>query len=193
MNPFLDRLKELEARYLYMILAGIIVLVAVADFGLVMCRQLEWIGVLDDKIVQMNKDITDLATNRQRLAQFNVQLDLARLARKNFNAMVHRKEEVPVVLNSISRIANEFGVKIDQLAPQAVSAAPLVQNDDGKYYTMNIAVRVRSGFHAFGRFINRMERERLFWQLEDFTIATDAKDIQRQDVKMNIKILISEK
>ncbi|MBF0388025.1 MAG: type 4a pilus biogenesis protein PilO [Candidatus Omnitrophica bacterium] len=193
MNPSLDKLKELEAKYLYMMLAGIILLFAVGDYALVMRSQVGLVGSLDSRIVKLRADIADLANNKQRLVQYNDQLEQARLARKNFSAMVHRKDEVPAVLKSISSIANDCGVKIDQLSPQAVSAAALVQNEDGKYHSMNIAVRVRSGFHQFGRFLNQLERARIFWQLEDFTVKADDKDLQRQEVKMNMKILILEK
>ncbi len=193
MNPALEKLKELEVKYLYMILAGMIALFALVDFVLVMRVQLGLVRSLDAKIVQLDKDITDLSTNKQRLVQFKTQLELARMARKNFEAMVHRKDEVPVVLRSISSIANEYGVKIDQLTPQPISVAPLVVSEDGKYYSMNISVRISSGFHQFGRFLNRLECDRLFWQLDEFEIATDTKDIQRQEVKMNMKILILEK
>ena len=193
MSPALEKLKELDARHLYMILFGVMLLFALADFALVMRAQLGLVGSLDTKIVGLKKDIEDLSTNKQRLELFNTQLDLARLARKNFAAMVHRKDEVPEVLNRISNIANEVGVKIDQLTPQALGADPLVQNEDGKYYPMNISVRVSAGFHQLGRFLNRLERERVFWLLENLTIEADPKDIQRQDAKVNMKILILEK
>ncbi|MBF0594210.1 MAG: type 4a pilus biogenesis protein PilO [Candidatus Omnitrophica bacterium] len=193
MNPAIEKLKELEAKFLYMILLGIIAVVAVADYALVMRSQMGLVGALNTRTVQLKKDITDLATNKQRRAQFNAQLEIAKQARNNFEAMIHHKNDVPVVLKNVSSIANEYGVKIDQLAPQAVSAAPLVKNEDGKYLTMNIAVRVSCGFHQFGKFLNRLEHDRLFWQLEDLDITGDPKDVQRQDIKMNMKILILEK
>ncbi|MEI6438114.1 MAG: type 4a pilus biogenesis protein PilO [Candidatus Omnitrophota bacterium] len=193
MNPALEKLKGLEARYLYMILFGIMFLLALLDFAVVMRLQLGLAASLDSRIEQLRKDITDLSTNKQRQAQFATQLGLARTARKNFEAMVHRKDDVPAVLNSISNIANEYKVKIDQLTPQPVSPTPLIQNEDGKYYAMTINVRINCGFHQFGRFINRLERERLFWQLDDFGIMADPKDITHQEVKMNMKILILEK
>ncbi len=193
MNPVLEKLKGLEARYLLMILAGIIAVFAALDYVLVMRLQLSLVDSFNSRIVQLNKDIVDLSTNKQRLVQYRAQLDLARQTRKRFDAMVHSKGDVPAVLNSVSSIANENGVKIDQVVPQDISTDPLVKNEDGQYYSMIIAVRVRCGYHQFGKFINQLERQRLFWQMEALEIAADPKDAQRQDIRMNMKILILEK
>ena len=193
MNPFLEKMKELEPKYLYIILAGIIGIVALLDFALVMRLQFGLIASLDKSITQLNTNISELAVNNQRLGQFNGQLELARRALKNLEAMVYRKDEVPVVLKDISGIANDCGVIIDQVVPQGLSVKPLVENGGIKYYTMNISLSLRCGYHRLGKFLNQMEQRRLFWQIEELVIIADAKDPLRESVKMNFKILVLEK
>jgi len=107
--------------------------------------------------------------------------------------MVHRKDDIPMVLKSISSTANEYGVKVDQLLPQAMDSKPIVKNSEGSYYGMAISVRLRSGYHQFGKFLTRLEQERLFWQIGDLSIASDPADPQRHDIEMNLRILILEK
>ncbi len=193
MNGMLDKLKELEAKYLYMILTGIIIVIVVFDIFTLMRFQLKLVNSLNAKSSQLSKDIIDLTTNKQRLAQFKSQLEIARHRRESFDLMVHRKDKVPMVLKKISSIANEQGVNVIQLMPQKLSAAPLIKNEDGAYYSMDISVRLRAGYHQFGKFLNRMEQDRLFWQIDELSLEADQKDPQRQDIKMNMKILILEK
>lgn len=193
MREALDKLKKIELRYLYLIVMAIIALIVALDFLTLMKLQMGINEALDRKNTQLTKDIEDLGANKQRLAQFQSQLDLVRRARANFNAMVHTKDSVPVVLKNVSSIANEYGVKIDQLLPQSVETKPLVKNEDGSYYSMSIAVRVRSGYHSFAKFLARLEAERIFWKLDELVINADTTDPQRHDIRMTMKVLILEK
>lgn len=193
MNMALEKLKDLEVKYLYLILAGVILFIALVDFFTVMQLQMGLVRGLDTRVAQLNKDINDLTTNKQRLSQFQRQLELAKKQRKNFEMMVYKRDQVPVLLNRLSNLANEQSVKIEQVLPQQLSAKPVVQNEDGKYFSMDISIKLRSGYHQFGKFLNRLEKERLFWQIEQLKIVGDDKDAQRQDIAMQIKILILEK
>jgi Tfp pilus assembly protein PilO len=193
MNPILEKIKEWDVKYLYMLVAGIIAAAALLDFSTVMRLQLGLIASLDKNIKHLDASITELSNNDQRLAQFKAQLDLARKACKSFESMVYHKGDVPKVLKSISSIANDCGITLEQLMPKALSAKPLVENKDGKYYTMTIAIGLRGGYHRLGQFVNRMEQNRLFWQVDELNITADPRDPSREYVKMNLKVLILEK
>jgi len=193
MKQFLDKINTLDARYVYLLIAGTILLFATADFCLIMRPQVSILMALDKKIAQSKADITTLQTNKQRLGQFQKQLDLARESMQDFNIMIHKKDEVPVVLKAISTFANEYGVKIDQLVPQPPEQKPLVQNENGKYFSQVIFVRANTGYHQLGRFLQRLEKERIFWQMDSFAISADDQNPQMHKVKMQMKILLLEK
>jgi Tfp pilus assembly protein PilO len=141
----------------------------------------------------MNTNMAELGMNNKRMDQFTAQRELARRKLKNLEAMVFRKDEVPVVLKDISSIANDCGIRIDQLTPQALSAKPVVENSSGKYYTMDILIRIRTGYHRLGKFLNQMELRHLFWQIDELAINVDPKDPLREEVKMKLRILVLEK
>jgi hypothetical protein len=66
----------------------------------------------------------------------------------------------------------------------------LVKAPDGKYSSLSILVLARAGYHDLGRFLNRLQQESVFWQLESIDIAADDREIGRHAVKMQMKILI---
>ena len=193
MNALLEKLRAMEARQLYAVFAVVILLLVAADYFLVFRFQAAFLENVGGRVEQLKRDIKDLTTNKQRLAQLKEQLERARQSRNDFEAMVHRKDDIPTVLKVISSTANDYGVKVDQLMPQPMEAAPVVKNKDGAYYGMSITVRVRGGYHQFGKFIARLEKERLFWQLGELSIVSDPADPQRHDIRMNMRILIQGK
>jgi len=145
---------------------------------------------LSKKTEQLKAEIETLRTNKQRMADFLKNLDMARGQVKDFQAMVHKADSIPAVLKTISTTANEYGVKINQLVPQKSDGIVLVKNEDGQYSSLSILVRAHATYHDLGKFLNRLEQEKVFWQMEAIDIAADEKDVIRHVVKMQMKILI---
>jgi Tfp pilus assembly protein PilO len=193
MNKTLEMVKSLDTKYVYMLVAGLLLVLAVADYFLIASPQISGIISIDKKISQLGKDAETLVTNKQRLNQFQAQLEIARRDVKNFNSMVYTKDEIPVILKTIFSLASENGVIIDQLVPQPVDAKPLVANEEGNFYGMGIFVRTHAGYHQFGKFMNQLELKRMFWRISSAQLAVDEKDTQKHPFNMTLKVLILEK
>jgi Tfp pilus assembly protein PilO len=176
-----------------MLLAGLLVMLAVADYFLIASPQIRGVISIDRQITQLRKDAEALVTNKQRLNQFQAQLEIARRDVKNFNSMVYTKDAIPVIFKTIFSLASENGVTIDQLVPQAVDAKPLVTNEEGKFYGMGIFVRTHAGYHQFGKFMNQLELKRMFWRVSNVQLGADEKDTQKHPFNVTLKILILEK
>ena len=184
------KLKSLPPNYLFMVFGLFVAGVVALDVLLIARPQVASIMALDTKSKQLKQNISELSDNKQRLPKFRANLDENRLKMKSFEGMVHREGEIPSVLKTISTLANEYGVKIDQLVPQKSDGIVLVQNADGKYGSLSILVRARSGYHDLGRFLNRLEQERVFWQMEALDITGDDQQTGHHVVKMQMKILV---
>ena len=190
LQQFLGKLKALPPTHLFAILGlGAVVLIA-ADVFLIARPQVASIMILNDKAKQLKVDIKMLSDNKQRLPQFRSNLDDVRRQMKDFDAMVHKEDEIPSVLKTISTFGNEYGVKIDQLVPQKSDGVVLVKNAQGQYSSLSILVLARAGYHDLGRFLNRLQQEHVFWQLEAVDIAADARDVGRHVIKLQMKILV---
>ena len=190
LQQFLGKLKALPPAQLFAILGiGAAALIAL-DVFFIARPQVRSIVLLNDKARQLKADIKTLSDNKQRLPQFRSNLDTVRRQMKDFDAMVHKEDEVPAVLRIISTFANEYGVKIDQLVPQKSDGVVLVKNAEGQYSSLSILVLARAGYHDLGRFLNRLQQEHVFWQLEAVDIAADAREVSRHVIKMQMKILV---
>jgi Tfp pilus assembly protein PilO len=189
-QQILGQLKVLPPKYLFAVLGLVVSVVIALDVLLIARPQAGSIMALDNKVKQLKTDINALTDNKVRLPKFRANLEDVQAQVKDFEAMVHKEDEIPSVLKTISTLANEYGVKIDQLVPQKSDGVVLVQNGDGKYGSLSILVRARAGYHDLGRFLNRLQQEHVFWQLEAIDILADEQNLGRHVVKMQIKILI---
>jgi len=189
----LAKMRTLDAKYIYALIAGVVAVIVLVDVFLLMLPQVRGLVVLQEKVVQLKTDITTLETNVQRLPVFEKQLDETRAQLKDIERMIHRKNDIPMVLKRISSAANETGVKIDQMMPQQDDKPALIKAEDGDHMVQTIFVGARSGFHDFGRFLAMLENERVFWKADDVTIKADDLDMRRPVFKMSMKIIMLDK
>ncbi len=189
-QKMLGKLKALPPKHLFAILGLAVVVFIALDILIIARPQLASLMALNEKSKQLKLNINELSDNKLRLPKFRITLDDARVQLKDFEAMVHKEDEIPSVLKIISTLANEYGVKIDQLVPQKSDGVILVTNTEGKYTSLSILVLARAGYHDLGRFLNRLQQESVFWQLDSIDIAADDRDVGRHAVKMQMKILI---
>ena len=102
-------------------------------------------------------------------------------------------QEVPAILSIISGIANEYGVKIDQLLPEKNLQEALPTAADGKYYALPIVIKAHGGYHKFGHFLNKLENGDMFFILKDFIIQNDEKDTNTRLFSLTIKLILVDK
>jgi Tfp pilus assembly protein PilO len=188
-----DFFKKVDPRYLYLIPGAAVVFFFLADYFLLMAPELKMLGTFHKNIGQIERNITDLKAQKLRLKVLKDDLAAKQARSADFNRMVHKKDELPLVLKTISALANEYGVQIDQLLPQKGAPVFLLRNKDGGYSSLTIFVSARSGYHAFGRFIDRLETDKVFLGIDDFSMTADPKDPKKHEIKMQIKVLILEK
>ncbi len=99
-------------------------------------------------------------------------------------------QEVPAILSTISSIANEYGVKIDQMVPEKNQQEALTAAADGKYYALPVVIKARCGYHMFGHFLNKLENEDMYFIMKDFIIQNDEKDSNTHLFSLTIKIIL---
>ena len=96
-------------------------------------------------------------------------------------------------LRQLSSFAKEYDVKIDEMIPQPIDPDSIVKNEDGKYLGQDIFIKGQAGYHEFGAFLNRIERENIFWIVEDLCMTEEDDSIYRHVFKMKIKLILLEK
>ncbi|HSV43787.1 MAG TPA: hypothetical protein VLJ10_04450, partial [Candidatus Bathyarchaeia archaeon] len=101
-------------------------------------------------------------------------------------------DQIPVVLETFSRIANRNKVFIEQLLPDSTLGTPVLKNAEGKYYFLPMVVAAKSSYHNLGRFLNEMEREGALMQIDGILISQSAENPRQHQVKLSVKVVVLE-
>jgi len=193
MNPFLEKLKTLDPKVLYAAVGFVVLLLVAGDFFLILNPQIGGLIAQGGKNTELKDSIEKLKADKLHVDQFRKGLTDMKAKAADFDRMVYVKDNVPVALDNISKFANQYGVKIDQMIPQQQGEEQLVKGGDGTYKSVAIFVSARSGYHEFGRFINRLENDRVIFRVDDLSFAADAMNPQKHLVKVLLRILVLEK
>ena len=176
----------------YTLIGLMVIIFLVAYFGAIQF-QLATLRSMNPKIGTLAEEIKTAKNNIQRLPQF--QMEITKLSEKlnKLKDKIKNKDQVPEILENISRVAGSNNVRIDQLIPNTSVGDPILKNNDGKYYAVPIVVEGLGSYHEVGRFINELETEQMFLQISNFSMGADETDPMRHRIKLTINAIVFEK
>jgi len=190
LNKILEYFNNLNDQARYAALGGVVVLIILIDVFLLVLPQIGGIAHVNDQLKKMADDTQEVLTDRQRIGQLRKNLQETRVQFNSLNMRVRPIQEVPVILSTISSIANDYGVKIDQLDPEKTQQESLTVAADGKYYALPVVIKAHSGYHMFGHFLNKLENENLYFILKDFIIQNAEKDTNTHSFSLTINLIL---
>ncbi len=193
LSKILEYFNNLNDQARYAILGSVVFLIILLDVFLLVLPQISGIANVNDQMRKMSEDTQQVLTDRQRINQLRKNLREARVQLSSLSLKVRPIQEVPAILSTISSIAKEYGVKIDQLVPEKDRQEDLTAAADGKYYALPIVIKAHCGYHMFGRFLNKLESEDLYFIMKDFIIQNDEKDTNTHLFSLTIKIILVDK
>jgi Tfp pilus assembly protein PilO len=177
----------------YYVICGFLVLLLLADYFLVLQFQIGSINSLSPKIATLTRDIQTTKANIERIPQHKIDLEKLSGQLNKVNHKMRSKEEAPLILESVSRIANKNGVKIEKILPRTSQAEPVLDNDDGQYFSIPVDVEAKSSYHDFARFINQLETEEIFLSILEFSILENHSNAMHHTIQLMISAVVFEK
>ena len=171
LGKYLAKLQDMDQKNWYYILAGLLVLVFVLDYFILMKPQLGTLAKINPEIKILSDNLKRTKTDIARITEYKDQIQKLKEGVDALRLRVRTKQEVPIVLEKISRIANKNQVKVDQIMPNPLQQKVLLEGNDRTYFDLPIIIEARSGYHDFGRFINELEKDETFFKIDEFTVA----------------------
>ena len=177
----------------FLLIGGVILVVLLVDYFLVMQFQLRILGTLNPKISERSQELKTTQNNVERMPQYKkeagrIKSELARASRR-----IKTKEEIPLVLKDISRIANIHSVRIEEVFQDTSLDNPILENSEGKYYILPVEIQARSSYHDFGRFLNQLENEGAIMNIPEFKIAASSGETAKHSIRLVINTVVLEK
>ena len=185
-----EKVNEQNRNY---ILIGIFVCIFVVDYFAITMWQVRALSTLNPKVSTLSKDLKQAQVDIKNVNQYRAQGNQLKNRMSTVGAAILSKEEIPVILDSISSLAKEFNVKINQVAPLKEEQKLVLSNSEGQYFVIPISVRAKASYHNLGRFFNAIESNDIFMSISDFSIASTNDDPLRHQVSLTIRTFVNEK
>lgn len=97
-----------------------------------------------------------------------------------------QKKEIPNILQHLSEIAVESGIKITSIEPSKGSAA----SESKDYAEVPITLSAKCGYHQLAAFISKLEGSRRFMKVSNIKISRNPADVYRHLVDLRISTFI---
>jgi Tfp pilus assembly protein PilO len=190
---FIEKYNQMDVKIRYLIFGGILLLILLLDIFTFLGWQGMFLKQIDLDNQTIKQDIQSLKTDLQRIDQIKAGLQNSRSQLEAMNVKIRPIEDVPSILEEISRLASDSGIKIDQLTPQTDSQQVLIATGPLKYLALPIVIQASSGYHMFGHFLNQLETAKLFFTISSLVIENRGTDIRHHTISAVIKVVLSDK
>ncbi len=179
----------LRGRNLYYLLGGGLLLLGILDYFFLLSPQIKTLtkvraekAVLRENVQRAQQDLIQLNRYRQQLKTLRRDID-------RLNARVHAKTDVPLILEYISGVANQYQVKIRQMMPDVQNMDVVLEEGGKRYLALPIVIEARAGYHAFGRFLNAVEEGDLVLRVRRFSIL-ERTGKKTHNIKLTLRVIV---
>ncbi len=186
----LSILPKIDEKNRYFFLGGVLLVIFVVDYFLIMQPQLRTLMTLNPKVELLTRDSRQAISDIKKISDYQTQVATFKEKMKIVGSKILLKEEIPAILENISRLANDSRVRINQIMPLKESQEAVLSNDEGTYYSLPILVNARGGYHDLGRFFNQLEKSKIFMSILNFDIAANNESTVQHSAKITIKVFI---
>lgn len=186
-----ELISKIDEKNRHYFLIGALLFVFFLDYFILMRPQLVTLTKINPEIKMLSRDIEKAREDIQKLSFYQSEVKRLESLLAETSQKVKSKEEVSIILEQISRMANQNNVKIDQFMPFVEDQKVLLDDNKRSYYALPILVQGRSGYHDLGRFLNQLEKSNLFLYVTSFSIIA-GEDARAHALKMNLQAIVFE-
>jgi type IV pilus assembly protein PilO len=187
------KIKKLDPKYRYVIFGAALLLVFFLNYLVLLRPLMGSLNKMSAKTSELRQNLQGVKTDMARIDQNRAQLEKIRSQINEVKIKIRTKQEVPLILEDISRAAAQTGVKVDQLMPLKDQQEVLAKSENIKYYSLPILIQARSAYHDLGRFLSQLEADKTFYSIANLSITANPKETTRHMVQLTVKSVISEK
>jgi Tfp pilus assembly protein PilO len=137
--------------------------------------------------------LADAELSINRMPMMRKEIEELRSNEDVYSSKLPREEEFPAVLESLSDMAQNAGVKITKILPVRESLPYSNEpSHPGIYQQKEIRIDAQCGYHELGTFIAALESAKRFMEVSDIRIEVGKVNPKRHNVQLTVKTFILE-
>ena len=185
-------IAQINEKNPYYLVVAIFIVILIIFYLFPLQFQLKTLQSLNPRLESLSREVETTRSNIQRVHQYERELTRLQQQYEKLRKRIKSKADVPFLLENISRIAGQHGVKIEQIMPQTAIDEPVLEDDTGKYFSVPIVMEAQSGYHGFGKFLNALERKGVFLRLPSFSVVGQDANPRMAKVFLTMELVIYE-
>lgn len=183
--------KELEDKQKKLIISIVLIIVFVLDFAFILKPQIQILGRVSKKASVLKRQFQEAQKDIAQKSDFENKLTLLKSKFKDFGSSIVLEEELPSILEEISRTANQTFVKITQIKPVKDEKKAILKGDSGlTYFQIPILIDAQSGYHSLGKFLNEIDNFPQIMKIVGLEITANPEDSARHLVRLTLETYV---
>lgn len=188
----MDKLKSGVSEKNKLVLIGLVcILILYLDFSLIIKLQLKVIRNVSGKAARAHKDLSNFAKDTAYIEELKRS---SRVQPKKEQALKVKKamteEELPLLLQDISDMANKSNVKIVKIQPSRDPKHKEELVGGKKFSALTINLSLSCGYHSLGSFIGQLDDSTYFLAVEEIKIRQGSADYMLQNVNLGLRTYV---
>lgn len=184
----LGRISDQNRLYLFI---GVLIFVFLLDYLMWMKPNLAMLAKITPENKVLSGDIQKAEGDIQRLESYKGEAARLKAGIEEMNLKIKSKDEVSMILEHVSLLADQNKVDVDQIMPSSHDQHVLLEEEKRVYLSLPILVEARSGYHDFGRFLNDIEQDHISLGIRSFSV-TATSDTQYHAVRLTLEAIVFE-
>ena len=137
------------------------------------------------KVRLRSTEIKTIQTDLLLEDKLNAKLESLNAKLGQYGKMLSREKELPLLLESLAKLAKDSGVKILGITPVVKQGKDQkdIGGEKSVYQEVPIVITARSGYHELGTFINSLENDERYMQISEIKIKTSKEDPKKHDIE----------
>jgi len=175
-------------------LIGLLVFIVLIDVFTLLGWQVRLLFGINEQANTKKSSFATLDADLEKLTEFKK--ETANLATRvnTYRKQVVKDDEVLLVIETVSNLAKETGVKIMQIKPTTEMQQQEPVEIDGRILKeVTLQITARAGFHQIGNLVSSLEKDARLFKPILLEIEPDAKNLYVQRIQLAISLIVEEK
>lgn len=172
----------------------LIILFIFADFIFILTPQFKAIVKMTPQIKKLSVDLKAFKDDQKNLTQLKNSLENLQKKFQGLDKKIIQEDDLLLVIENISKIGRQENIKITQISPSEDQKIKSVGNfSRGGIYPVIINISIISGYHEFGKFINKLESLEQFLKVLSLEVKFDKQLYTSQNTHLVLGAFIAKK
>lgn len=157
-------------------------LAAILYFTLILNPQISRVFSAVGKNIKMKVEVGSMEESISNIDRYRSEIGTYRDKVERYERVLPAEQEIPTLLENLSSMAKNSGVKIVGITP--VAAIEDKKQHAQVYQEIPILINAKSGYHELGNFIANLESADRFMKIVDIGIKMNRASPKKHDVEL---------